>query len=338
MLEFAWLWVFLLLPLPLVIRLIFPRHENQQSALLVPFFSSVAPLVQSQKQEIALSWVKLVALSLIWLCLVASAARPQWVGEPVDLPSSGRDLLLAVDISGSMDTRDMRTGGQNIDRLTVVKYVVGQFVERRAQDRLGLILFGTNAYLQAPLTFDRTTVNTLLQEAQLGFAGEKTAIGEAIGLAIKRLQDRPESSRVVILLTDGANTAGAVAPLQAAELAQQAKVKIYTVGVGADELQSRQFFDPRGRSFNPSRDLDEDTLTQIADLTGGQYFRARNPDELFEIYHKLDELEPIEQDPETFRPIQTLFYWPLLAGILLSVCWAILLLVRSPGLTSQKSD
>jgi Ca-activated chloride channel family protein len=236
-----------------------------------------------------------------------------------------------------MDTRDMRTGGQNIDRLTVVKYVVGQFVERRAQDRLGLILFGTNAYLQAPLTFDRITVNTLLQEAQLGFAGEKTAIGEAIGLAIKRLQDRPESSRVVILLTDGANTAGAVAPLKAAELAQQAKVKIYTVGVGADEVTMRSLFSQRGRSFNPSRDLDEDTLTKIADLTGGQYFRARNPDELFQIYDKLDELEPIEQDPETFRPIQTLFYWPLLAGLFLSVAWAILALAQVPLFSSGKS-
>ncbi len=330
MLEFAWSWVFLLLPLPLLMRSLLPRHDKQQSALLVPFYSTVEPLVQSQKQEATLSWLKLITLSIIWLSLVTSAARPQWLGEPIDLPSSGRDLLLAVDISGSMDTRDMRTGGQNIDRLTVVKYVVGQFVERRAQDRLGLILFGTNAYLQAPLTFDRTTVNTLLQEAQLGFAGEKTAIGEAIGLAIKRLQDRPESSRVVILLTDGANTAGTVAPLQAAELAQQAKVKIYTIGVGADEITMRSLFDPRGRSFNPSRDLDEDTLTKIAELTGGQYFRARNPDELFEIYGKLDELEPIEQDPETFRPIQTLFIWPLLVGLFLSVAWALLILVNTP--------
>ncbi|BFM06959.1 vWA domain-containing protein [Halioxenophilus aromaticivorans] len=322
MLQFDWPWVFVLLPLPLLVWRFCPRAEQSPSALMVPFYQGLQPISERGQDSLAGKLINLVLLLIIWIALVVAAARPQWLGEPIDLPTSGRDLLMAVDISGSMDTRDMIVGGDNLDRLTVVKYVVGEFVKRRHQDRLGLILFGTNAYLQAPLTFDRETVNTLLQEAQLGFAGEKTAIGEAIGLAIKRLQDRPESSRVVILLTDGANTAGTVAPLQAAELAKLAGVKIYTIGVGADEITMRSLFDPRGRTLNPSRDLDEETLQKIADLTGGSYFRARNPQELVEIYAELDKLEPTEQDAQTFRPVKALFYWPMGIALLLSALWA----------------
>ncbi|WP_317928685.1 VWA domain-containing protein [Halioxenophilus sp. WMMB6] len=323
MLSFEWPWVFLLIPLPLLVWRWLPAAKDTNSALLVPFFTQVQALSDSNSLKSASRWSHWLLLLCLWLTLLCSAARPEWLGEPIELPTSGRDLLLAVDISGSMDTRDMIVAGENLDRLTIVKYVVGEFVQRRHQDRLGLILFGTNAYLQAPLTFDRETVNTLLQEAQLGFAGEKTAIGEAIGLGIKRLQDRPESSRVMILLTDGANTAGAVAPLQAAELAKLAGVKIYTIGVGADEITMRSLLNPRGRTFNPSRDLDEDTLMKIAEQTGGRYFRARNPKELIEIYSVLDELEPIEQAAETFRPIRALFYWPLTVALLASILLAL---------------
>jgi Ca-activated chloride channel family protein len=181
------------------------------------------------------------------------------------------------------------------------------------------VLFGSQAYLQAPLTFDRKTVRQLLEEAQLGFAGEKTAIGDAIGLSIKRLRQRPAESRVLILLTDGANTSGKVSPLQAAKLAEQTKVKVYTIGVGADEMQTDGIFgSPFGRrTINPSADLDEKTLLTIAELTGGQYFRARNPEDLKNIYKVLDTLEPIEQDEETFRPSKSLYHWPLLLACLL---------------------
>jgi Ca-activated chloride channel family protein len=232
-----------------------------------------------------------------------------------------RDLLLAVDISGSMKTPDMVWRGQEINRLDTVKIVVGDFVVRRESDRLGLVLFGTNAYLQAPLTFDRNTVNRLLQEAQLGFAGEKTAIGDAIGLATKRLRQRPDNSRVLILLTDGANTAGQVTPLKAAQLAAQSGIKVYTIGVGADEMKQAGLFGSNfgSRTINPSRDLDEGTLRSIAEETGGEYFRARSPKDLEEIYTLMDTLEPIEQEAETFRPTQALFYWPLLWALGISL-------------------
>jgi Ca-activated chloride channel family protein len=255
----------------------------------------------------------------------------------VSIPASGRDLLLAVDISGSMETADMILNDQQVDRLTVVKKVVGDFVTRRESDRLGLILFGTQAYLQAPLTFDRNTVDTLLNEARLGFAGEKTAIGDAIGLATKRLLQRPENHRVVILLTDGANTAGKVEPLKAAELAKQARVKIYTVGIGAEEWIMPGIFGSNlgARRVNPSLDLDEGTLTAIAEQTGGRYFRARDVEELEKIYHELDQLEPIEQDAGSFRPKATLFYYPLGAALLLSFLFAAWRVWQTRAPTSQ---
>ena len=258
---------------------------------------------------------------LAWLLLVASATRPQFIGEPIELPSSGRDLLLAVDISGSMGTEDMELGNQMVTRLAAVKQVVGDFVERRRGDRLGLILFGTQAYLQTPLTFDRNTVRELLDETPLGIAGGKTAIGDAIGLAVKKLKDRPAENRVLVLLTDGVNNVGEVSPLQAAKLANLEGIRIYTIGFGADELMvSGLLFN---RRINPSADLDDDTLTEIARLTGGIYQRARSTDELREIYAALDELEPIELEQEVFRPVKSLYFWPLSAAVLISLLLAI---------------
>lgn len=226
--------------------------------------------------------------------------------------------MLAVDISGSMGTEDLQLKGQIVNRLTVVKNVVSQFVVARDGDRVGLILFGTNAYLQAPLTFDLATVNRLLTEAPVGIAGGKTAIGDAIGLAVKRLRQRPDGDRVLILLTDGANNVGEVAPVKAAELATQEDIRIYTIGVGADEMRLPSIFGVFGsRVVNPSAELDEDTLTAIAEATGGRYFRAQNTAKLVEIYEIIDAMEPIEQDAETYRPTAALYHWPLAGGWLI---------------------
>jgi Ca-activated chloride channel family protein len=238
------------------------------------------------------------------------------------MPTNGRDILLAVDISGSMQQEDMEINGREVNRLVAVKAVVGDFVVKREGDRLGLILFGEKAYLQTPLTFDRKTMQTLLNEAQLGFAGSNgTAIGDAIGLAVKRLQDRPENHRVVILLTDGANNAGELEPMEAADLARRAKVKIYTVGIGAEIQETWGLFGKR--ITNPSADLDETALQGIADATGGQFFRARDPQELAAIYAELNRLEAIEQEAETIRPVATLFHWPLGLAFILSLILAL---------------
>lgn len=309
MFEFGLPWLGLLLPLPWLVYQILPRREHQHTAIQVPYFKTLQAMQENTPNVKRGDLLRKVLLLLIWVGVLAAAAQPRWVGDPVSLPTSGRDLLLAVDISGSMEAADMIIEDDAIQRIDAVKFVVTDFIDRRSSDRLGLILFGSQAYLQAPLTFDRETVGTFLQEAQLGFAGQQTAIGDAIGIAVKRLQARPASSRVLILLTDGANTAGEVDPRQAADLAKLADVKIYTVGVGADEMLQRTFFGTR--KINPSADLDEETLQYISKQTGGQYFRARDPKELIQIYQQLDLLEPIEQDNEFYRPTKALYFWPL---------------------------
>lgn len=321
MLEFTWPWALLLLPLPLLVHRYCSRAPRQDAALRVPFFNALNRL-QSETEDItAARPIDLALCSAIWLLLVLAAARPQWLGEPVELPSSGRDLMLAVDISGSMEAQDMVIGNRQASRIDVVKHVVGDFVRRREGDRLGLILFAAHAYVQAPLTFDRSTVGTLLEEAEIGIIEEAaTAIGDAIGLSIKRLQERPAESRVLVLLTDGANNSGNVSPLRAGQLAAIEDIRIYTIGIGAEQAVQRTFFGTR--TVNPGSALDEAVLQQIADETGGTYFRARDVDSLVAIYEELDRLEAIEQDLQTYRPLKVLFYWPLGLALLLSFALA----------------
>ena len=322
MFELEWPWALLLIPLPLFVWYFLPATgSQQQAALRVPFmhdFDSLSSTIQQSKSRI---WLNML-LVICWLLLVVASARPLWVGEQIELPISGRDLMLAVDLSGSMQVEDFRIEGRAVDRLTATKYVARDFIRDREGDRLGLILFGRNAYLQTPLTFDLTTVNTLLMESAIGLAGKETAIGDAIGLAIKRLKDKKDGSRVLILLTDGANTAGEITPLKAADLAASHGLKIYTIGIGADEMVRESFFGKQ--RINPSQDLDEKTLTAIAEKTGGQYFRARDTQELAEIYQLLDELEPVEVDTQTLRPEKSLFMWPLASALMLAMFIALI--------------
>ncbi len=325
MIEWLWPWAFILLPLPLLIRRLLPTaNSDRDAALLVPFMEDFQTATATSSQQSGKPWLLILA-AIAWLFLIIAAARPQYLGDPVELPVSGRDLMLAVDLSGSMEVEDFEINGEAVDRLTATKYVASQFIKRRKGDRIGLILFGRRAYLQTPLTFDRKTVVTLLNEAAIGLAGKETAIGDAIGLAIKRLKDEKQQSRVLILLTDGANTAGEVSPLKAAELAAKQGLKIYTIGIGADEMIRYSIFG--ARRINPSADLDEKTLKAIARKTGGRYFRARDTQELEKIYHLLDQLEPVEKDAQSFRPVQTLYYWPLaIAFILASIVTTLKLL------------
>jgi Ca-activated chloride channel family protein len=321
----AWPWLLLLLPLPWLLRRWWkPASGGGAQALKVPWFDRVAGSGEQWLRRTGLA----IAAALAWLLLLLAAARPQWVGEIQTLPVTGRDLLLAVDISGSMDTQDMVLAGQSVNRLAVVKKVAGEFIQRRRGDRVGLILFGSRAYLQTPLTFDTETTAILLDEAEIGLAGRETAIGDAIGLAVKRLREDAASERVLILLTDGANTAGEVQPMQATEFAAREGLRIYTVGVGADEMMVQDFFGTR--MVNPSADLDEDTLRAIAERTGGAYFRARDAAALAQIYGQLDELEPVESDQEAIRPVDELFHWPLAGALVLTLASALYLLL--PGL------
>jgi len=317
MLHFEWPWLLAVLPLPLLVRWWLPSHvPAQQAALKIPFlddFDGTATQSINTNQQ----WLLLIA-SIAWLALVLACARPQWLGEPIEQGVSGRDLMLAVDVSGSMSEEDFVIGNRYVARLDATKQVASEFINRRAGDRVGLILFGTTAYVQTPLTFDHKTVATLLSESFIGITDDDpaTSIGDAIGLAVKRLKNQPVDSRVLILLTDGANTAGEVSPLQAAQLAADNQLKIYTIGIGADEMIVRSLFG--NRKVNPSRDLDEKTLTAIADQTGGQYFRARSTQELEKIYQLLDQLEPTDKDTQYFRPMSELYPWPLALALLLT--------------------
>ena len=327
-LTLAWAWRVLLLPVPWLIRRWLSAASGAgRQALRVPWFAMM--------QDSVAGWMKkpllAVLAALIWIALLLAAARPQWVGEVENLPVTGRDLLLAVDISGSMDTQDMVLGNKPVNRLTVVKKVAGEFIQRRKGDRVGLVLFGSRAYLQTPLTFDTETTAILLDESEIGLAGRETAIGDAIGLAVKRLREDAASERVLVLLTDGANTSGEVQPMQATEFAAREGLKIYTVGVGADEMMVKDFFG--SRLVNPSADLDEDTLKAIAERTGGAYFRARDAEALADIYRQLDELEPVESDQEAIRPVDELFYLPLSVAFALALAGALYSML--PGLRRE---
>jgi len=317
MLELSYPWLLLLLPLPLLFR----QKQQQQGAAL-----NHQPLFQFSRQQHSSGsqaqrhWSQWLS-ALCWLLLVLSACQPRWLGESITLPQQGRDLMLAVDLSGSMDITDMQRQGQSINRLQAVKLVLNDFIERRKGDRLGLILFGDAAFQQTPLTYDLATVRIMLDEAIRGLAGERTAIGEAIGLAVKRLNSYESSNKVLILLSDGANTAGVIQPLEALELAKAAGVRIYTVGVGAEQMVQESIF---GRQLvNPSQDLDEVLLTKLATDTGGRYFRARDLQELAGIYQLLDQLEPVERDQVSYRPSQSLMHYPLVAALLLMAVLAV---------------
>ena len=317
--SLAWPWMLLALPLPLLVRyLTSPVIGTQDAGLKVPSFKSFAVLNDRSEVEQFLNWRFWLSV-IAWILLVLAAARPERIGDELDVPVSGRNLMLAVDLSGSMDAKDFELGSRRVDRLTATKAVASDFIGRREGDRIGLILFGERAYLQVPLMLDRETVKTLLLEAFIGLAGEKTAIGDAITLAVKRIHDQGADAdeQVLILLTDGANTAGEIDPLKAADLAQQIGLRVYTIGIGAEQMVVSSITGGM-RRVNPSADLDEATLTQIADMTGGRYFRAKDTAGLQEIYRLLDEMEPVAEPEAGFRPVKSLFYYPLAGAFVLA--------------------
>lgn len=323
--QYAWPWAWWLLPLPLLAWLLPPARSAQSQALRAPFAAELTGMAQQDSRRPRL---KLPLLPLLaWLALCTALARPQELGDAIQPPQSGRDLLLAVDLSGSMQARDMQLGRQIVDRLTAVKTVLSDFLDRRVGDRVGLLLFGQRAYAVTPLTLDRDSVRQQLIDSEVGLAGQETAIGDAIGLAVKRLQQQseaaatssPPAQKVVILLTDGVNTAGAIAPLRAAELAAQAGVRVHTIGFGGDQVDS--FF---GVQMTRRAEIDEATLQRVADTTGGRYFRARDTRELVEIYAELDRIEPVARAGIVVQPRYERYAWPLTLALMLGLLGALL--------------
>lgn len=315
MFELTLPWVLLAIPLPLLIWFILPHAPLHLSmAVKVPFFPAMLNLVEHEKQLFTKqSYVKVLFIS--WCLVVIALAGPRWIGEPRTLAHDGYNIMLALDISPSMDINDIITNGQRVTRLTVVKRAARQFIDARNGDKIGLILFGEQAYLLTPLTYDRHNVEMRLDDATVGLAGKSTSIGDALGLAIKRLQNVPDAGRMIILLTDGANNSGVLSPLKAAELARLNGIKVYTIGLHSDI--DPQSFSGLFLNSNGNAELDEDTLKAVADKTGGRYFRASDLLSLQRIYQDIDKMARVSQEQATVRPKHEYYPWFLSAGLAL---------------------
>lgn len=309
--AFAWPWWLLALPLPWLARRLLPPRRSASAALKVPFDERLEAIATQGGGATsggmhALAW-------LAWGLLCVAAARPQQLGPAIAPPQTGRDLMLAVDLSGSMSEEDMQLGDYAVDRLTAAKAVLADFLDRRAGDRIGLLVFGQRAYTLTPLTLDRDSVREQLRDSVVGLAGRETAIGDAIGLAVKRLRSQQAGQRVVILLTDGVNTAGALTPLKAAELAKNDGVRVHTIAFGGEGGLSVFGF----RLPTPSGDdeIDEATLQTVARTTGGRFFRARDTESLAGIYAEIDRIEPVQRPGQRVRPRIERYGWPLTAAL-----------------------
>lgn len=309
---FAWPWLLLALPLSWLVRALLPPVRGAAPALKVPYGHRLDAIAGNSGPARArgigaLAW-------LAWALLCVAAARPQQLGEPIQPPQAGRDLMLAVDLSGSMGDEDMALGGQAVDRLTAAKAVLADFLDRRAGDRVGLLVFGDKAYALTPLTRDLDSVRGQLDDSVVGLAGRATAIGDAIGLAVKRLRSQPSAQRVVILLTDGVSNAGILDPIKAAELARDENVRIHAIAFGGEGAEMSVFGIPLHMPGGGD-DTDEATLQRIANLTGGKAFRARDTEELAGIYAEIDRLEPVKRPGQSVRPRIERYPWPLGAAL-----------------------
>jgi Ca-activated chloride channel homolog len=319
MFQFYWPWFALLLPLPLLARWILPAVKEE--GFLSLYFPSIERVKQAfpsySPAKASSRGLYLLFLSLIWLFLVLALMQPERVDQYRYIKNKGYDLMLGVDISGSMQAVDFSTRFKTLSRLDAAKDVVGNFILGRQGDRVGLVTFGEHAYLHVPLTYDTSSVSKMLNDTVSGMAGNATAIGDAIGISVRTLRDRPEGSRVLILLTDGVDNASRIPPLEAAKLAKQYDIKIYTIGIGSQgPVPVPTKFGGYGMAEVP---LDEELLKKIAELTGGHYFKASEKKALESIYAKIDELEKSESDEILHLIREPLYQIPLAIsmGILL---------------------
>jgi Ca-activated chloride channel family protein len=322
--EFHWPWFALLLPAPLLLPLLWREQapadgqvpgaaqlEGERITLLHPHIEALKAAYQIRRPRPRLAgWLHRLLLALLWIGLVLALMRPQWLVPHTEVSAPGYDLMLAVDASHSMDALDFTVEGRQVSRMQVVKGVMGRFIDARAGDRIGLIIFGSGAYVLAPLTIDRNAVHMLLERVVPSIAGGSTALGDAVALGVKKLRDRPAGSRVMILIADGDNTAGNFQPLEAAQLARLAGVRIYVIGVGSN--QKRIPILHQGKiEYWENLTMDETTLERLAEITGGAYFRATDTRALEEISRRIAELEKTESETRTAYLPQPLYRWPL---------------------------
>jgi Ca-activated chloride channel family protein len=327
MFEFHWPWMGMLLLLPLLAHMLWPRFhrpgeeqpmEGRRTTLLHPSIQLLQKSFHGKRPGTAIAGqLHAILLGVLWVALTLTAMRPQWLEPYTEIKTEGYDLMLAVDTSRSMTALDFSRDARPVSRMAVVKGVMGRFIEKRAGDRVGLIVFGNQAFILSPLTFDLQAVRGILDDVDPGMAGNATAMGDAIGLSVKKLRERPEGSRVLLLITDGENTAGLIPPLEAAHLATREGVRIYAIGVGSNKQEVMvRGVDGQYRS-ETDIGLDEETLKQLAELTGGAYFRATNTRALEEISQRIDTLEKTESESHTVLIPQPLYRWPLGVALLI---------------------
>ena len=319
MLEFEYIWMFLLIPLPIVVWFVLPAYKDRHESIRIPFFDEISTAAKIKPSEgaviLKLNWVQKILAPILWILIVAAIAKPQWVDDPIVKIESARDLLLAVDISQSMDAKDFRDSlNRRIDRLSAVKQVLDEFISKRKGDRIGLILFGAGAYPQVPFTLDHKTCRLLLNQAEVGMAGPQTVIGDAIGLGIKMFEQSEVEERVLILLTDGNDTGSKMPPLKAAEIAKQNGIIIHTIGIG----------DPKAEGENK---VDLEAIKQIASITGGKSYRGENSKGLESIYDELDKMNPQNYNTESYRPKHPLYFYPLGLAVILLISYHIILMI-----------
>ena len=305
MLEFAYPLALLALPLPLLAWWLLPPQRERVSALRVPFFEKIAAAAGSEARAGAVilrrRWLQLLVATLVWLLLVAGLAKPEWVGEPVVRIEAARDIMLALDLSASMDYYDFPgEDGNDVSRFTAVQRVVDRFVAERESDRIGLIVFGSKAYLQLPFTRDLDTARALVDLMEVGMAGPKTALGDSIGLAIRSFEDSEVDDRLLILLTDGNDTASKMTPVNAADIAKLNGVEIYTIGIGDTAATGEDR-------------VDFDVLAAIARRTGGEFYNAEDEAALDAVYRRIDQTAVADVRTQSWRPRESLVHWP--AGI-----------------------
>ncbi|MBR1648600.1 MAG: VWA domain-containing protein [Alphaproteobacteria bacterium] len=330
MIVFAYPLAFLLLAMPFMMYFLLPPVKGMHGdALRVPFIKDVKRINVLSGQlwsnsQTAGDISKRIFLGAVWFFLCLAAARPQYAGEPVRSSNSGRDIMLVSDISTSMRNADFSYQGRRIDRLTAVKIAADGFINERNSDRIGLILFGTRAYMQSPVTFDKQAVSNILWASDAGMAGNSTAIGDALAMALKNLRanSKKTENKIIILLTDGENNDGSLDMFDVLKLAKEENIKIYTIGVGADEQLNAGFFSIR----MPQGGLDEKNLKKLADETKGRYFRAFDTKGLQKIYDEIDRMEPDFDEDKYIQERHDLFYYPL--GIAFVLALIILLLQR----------
>jgi Ca-activated chloride channel family protein len=319
MFDFHWPWAALLLPLPVLLPYLWPRPEEhseenlegQRQTLLHPRLDALQAAYQTRRPRLQIGgWVHKTLLGLLWIGLVFALMRPEWLTPYTEISTPGYDLMLAVDASHSMDALDFTVGGRQVTRMQVVKGVMGRFVDEREGDRIGLIIFGSQAFVLSPLSMDRNAVRQLLDGVVASIAGQGTALGDAIALGMKKLRERPPQSRVMILIADGDNSAGGFAPVEAARLARMAGVRIYVIGVGSKQEQIPIYEEGRIKYLDDLT-MDEDTLQEIAQTTGGAYFRATDTRALEEISERVGQLEKTQAEARTAFLPEPLFRWPL---------------------------